>query len=65
MEDIKKERRLELAMEGFRYIDLVRWGDAPAVLADRGFIQNKHEVFPIPQDEIFNSNNVLKQNDNY
>jgi len=65
MDDIKKERRLELAMEGFRFIDLVRWGDASAVLADRGFTQNKHEVFPIPQDEIINSNNVLKQNDNY
>lgn len=65
MDDIKKERRLELAMEGFRFIDLVRWGDAPTVLADRGFVQNKHEVFPIPQDEISNSNNVLKQNDNY
>jgi hypothetical protein len=65
LEDIKKERRLELAMEGFRFIDLVRWGDAPTVLADRGFQQNKHEVFPIPQDEIVNSNYTLKQNDNY
>lgn len=65
IEDIKKERRLELAMEGFRFIDLVRWGDAPSVLADLGFVQNKHEVFPIPQDEIINSNYTLKQNDNY
>ena len=65
MEDIKKERRLELAMEGFRFIDLVRWGDAPAVLGSRGFVENKHEVFPIPQDEILNSNNTLIQNDNY
>lgn len=65
MEDIKLERRLELAMEGFRFIDLVRWGDAPAVLGDRGFLENKHEVYPIPQDEIVNSNNTLIQNDNY
>jgi hypothetical protein len=65
MDDIKKERRLELAMEGFRFIDLVRWGDAPSVLADEGFTENKHEVFPIPQDEISNSNNVLQQNENY
>ena len=65
MDDIKKERRMELAMEGFRFIDLVRWGDAPTVLASRGFVENKHEVFPIPQDEIINSNNKLKQNDNY
>ena len=65
MDDIKKERRLELAMEGFRFIDLIRWGDAPTVLAGRGFVGNKHEVFPIPQDEIFNSNSTLIQNDNY
>ena len=36
MDDIKKERRLELWMEGCRYQDLVRWGDAATVLADRG-----------------------------
>ena len=65
MDDIKKERRLELAMEGFRYIDLIRWGDAPTVLGDLGFVKDKHEVFPIPQDEISNSNNTLDQNDNY
>jgi starch-binding outer membrane protein, SusD/RagB family len=65
MADIKKERRMELAMEGFRFIDLVRWGDAPTVLASRGFVEGKHEVFPIPQDEISNSNNTLIQNDNY
>lgn len=65
MDDIKKERRLELAMEGFRYFDLVRWGDAATVLAGKGFIAGKHEVFPIPQDEIVNSGNALKQNPNY
>jgi len=65
MQDIKKERRLELAMEGFRFFDLVRWGDAPSVLANRGFVQGKNEVFPIPQDEIVNSNYTLTQNDGY
>ncbi len=65
MEDIKTERRLELAMEGFRFFDLVRWGDAAAELGERGFVQGKHEVFPIPQDEILNSNNTLTQNANY
>lgn len=63
--DIKKERRLELAMEGFRYFDLVRWGDASSVLGSRGFVQGTHEVFPIPQDEIINSNYTLTQNDGY
>lgn len=65
LDDIKKERRLELAMEGFRYFDLVRWGDAPSVLGSSGFVEGIHEVFPIPQDEIINSNYALKQNDGY
>lgn len=65
MEDVKKERRLELAMEGMRFFDLVRWGDAATELSERGFVENKHEVFPIPQEEIVNSNFTLTQNDNY
>ena len=32
MDDIKKEKRLELWMEGCRYQDLIRWGDAATVL---------------------------------
>lgn len=36
LDDVKLERRLELAMEGIRFQDLKRWGDAPAVLADKG-----------------------------
>jgi hypothetical protein len=36
MDDIKKERRLELWMEGSRYQDLIRWGDAATVLNKRG-----------------------------
>jgi hypothetical protein len=34
--DIKRERKLELAFEGERYLDLVRWGDAEAALKDQG-----------------------------
>jgi hypothetical protein len=44
------ERRLELAMDGDRFFDLVRTGQAAAKLT--GFIAGKHEVFPIPQEEI-------------
>lgn len=33
---IKNERRLELAYEGVRFQDLIRWGDAATVLANQG-----------------------------
>lgn len=36
IDDIKKEKRLELWNEGVRYLDLQRWGDAPAALAGQG-----------------------------
>lgn len=37
LQDLKDEKRAELAFENERFLDLVRWGDAPAVLANRGF----------------------------
>ncbi len=36
MDDVKIEKRLELFEEGCRFLDLVRWGDAPTVLKDKG-----------------------------
>lgn len=36
LDDIKKEKRLELCMESCRYQDLVRWGDAETVLKSQG-----------------------------
>lgn len=36
LDDIKKEKRLELWGEGVRYQDLVRWGDAATYLANQG-----------------------------
>lgn len=38
---IKDERRAELFYEQERYFDLVRWGDAPAVLKDKGKVYYK------------------------
>lgn len=36
LEDIKNEKRFELCFEGTRFMDLVRWGDAAAKLANQG-----------------------------
>lgn len=36
MDKIKLERQVELCMEGQRFMDLVRWGDAATVLAKQG-----------------------------
>lgn len=35
MDDLKKEKRLELCLEGCRYQDLIRWGDAAEVLGEQ------------------------------
>jgi len=63
MDAIKKERRAELAGEGHRFFDLVRWGDAATVLADDGFEAGKNEIFPIPIQELRGTK--LVQNPNY
>jgi hypothetical protein len=60
---IKAERRLELAGEGHRFFDLVRWKDAATVLASRGFKAGKNEIFPIPYKEL--QNTLLVQNPGY
>ena len=72
---IKNERRWELGLEGYRFIDLLRWGDFVTVMntynvkqpyANKGkLVTDKSWPFPIPQTEIDTSNGVLIQNDNY
>lgn len=61
---IQNERRLEFAMEGERFFDLVRWGLAEAVLGPMGY-QSKNKWYPIPQPAIDRSNGVLLQNPDY
>jgi hypothetical protein len=58
---IKDERRWEFAMEGMRFYDLVRWGDAEDELGPLGYT-NKHRFYPIPQQAIDLSGGVLTQN---
>ncbi|WP_445730787.1 RagB/SusD family nutrient uptake outer membrane protein [Mariniflexile sp.] len=60
---VMAERRLELAGEGHRWFDLVRTGKAATVLASRGFVAGKNEIFPIPYKEL--ENTKIIQNPNY
>jgi starch-binding outer membrane protein, SusD/RagB family len=69
MNAIKTERRLELAGEGHRFFDLVRWGDAATVLGSKQtggqghFTAGKNEIFPIPSQEL--QGTKLVQNPQY
>lgn len=76
---VQTEEKLELAMEGQRFFDLVRWGDASDVINHyfqyegqfttdiRGakFSAPTNNVWPIPQQQIDLSSNSLKQNPGY
>lgn len=76
---LKFERRLEFGMEGPRFFDLVRWGEAEPVLnaylavekVKRGFLSSAHftagrdEYYPIPQREIDFTGGLYTQNPGY
>lgn len=73
---VKHERRLEMAMESERFFDLVRWGEADAVInryyseeadncaiyAIANFTPNKNEYLPIPFSQLSASDGHYKQN---
>ena len=79
MRDLKWERRLELALEGSRFFDLVRWGDAAKVMnqyyaseasrrsyySDANFTAGKNEYLPIPQKQINYSGGLYQQNNGW
>lgn len=58
---IKDERHWELAMEGYRFYDLVRWDDAVTELGPLGYT-NRARYYPIPQKAIDLTGGVLEQN---
>ncbi|MCB2409736.1 RagB/SusD family nutrient uptake outer membrane protein [Hymenobacter lucidus] len=69
---IWQERRVELALEHDRFFDLVRQesvqpGRIVPIFAAQGktFVKGKHELFPIPQEQIDLSGGQLKQNLGY
>ncbi|MFC6102781.1 RagB/SusD family nutrient uptake outer membrane protein [Olivibacter domesticus] len=73
---LRFERRLEFAMEGYRFFDLVRWGIAAEFindyfsveqgrtphLAGAAFKKNRDEYLPIPQNQINFSQGLYRQN---
>ncbi len=66
---IRHERRIELAFEGHRWFDMIRWDNGTYALDFLHSIgkvnaQSKHLLLPIPQQEI-DSNPNLKQNPGY
>lgn len=61
---IKQERRVEMAGEGERFFDLVRWGDAVSILGPAGY-QPRNKYLPLPQPIIDQSQGVLVQNPDY
>ena len=73
MEELKKERLRELLGEGFRYWDLLRWGDTVPYYdrtgatdpANNRAVPNKVFAFPIPQAERNSEYSNVPQNDGY
>lgn len=69
LDAILHERRVELALEGHRFFDVIRQGSAYAtsVMSPEhpNFSYDVHKVFPVPQSQIQLSDNVITQNTGY
>ena len=63
MDDLQREKRLEMAFEPHRWFDIVRWGIGPQVFGAAW--DAKFEVFPFPQSEVDRSGGLLEQNFGY
>lgn len=74
-EAIRQERKVELALEGHRYMDIRRWKIAPQVMSNIYDVKNtlaqarvwsdKLYLMPVPQSQIDLSYGVLVQNEGY
>ncbi|MBR5255740.1 MAG: RagB/SusD family nutrient uptake outer membrane protein, partial [Bacteroidales bacterium] len=62
LDNLLDEYRLEFALEGHRFFDLVRFGKAEEVLGAKGYSARKRYL-PIPQTEIDRSEGTIKQNE--
>lgn len=70
IEIVRHERRVELAFEGLRFMDIKRWGIVPQAFAravadpvppyNPQYIGRRSEVFPIPQQELDANKNLIQ-----